>query len=315
MGINHKTYLKQCLESVRSITGQEKLSKQSTPTKSDWHPENYDDELVDAERVHDYRSMIGMAQWLIALGRVDIHHAISTLARYSHIATHNHFDDLVRVFEYLNKYPERHLEIRDGSIDLSAYTRGIDYERIKKDMESYYPEAESVWDPKWPEPKGKPVEVTVMVDADHATDQQTRRSKTGILIFIGSNLYKSVSKMQKTVADSTFSAEIIALGQAADETRNLLYTLRSLGIAVQMPIQIFSDSRSAVDNVTIPGSPLKKKHESIHYHKLREGIAAGDWVIYHLDGTENTSDINTKTVTGATRGYHSGNVLSGQRIS
>ena len=135
------------------------------------------------------------------------------------------------------------------------------------------------------------------------------------MIFIGSNLYKSVSKMQKTIADSTFSAEIIALGRAADETRNLLYTLRSLGIAVKKPIHIFLDSKSAVDNVTIPGSPLKEKHECIHYHKLREGIVVGDWVLYHVDGDDNTSDVNTKVVTRDKMGYHTGNVLAGQRIT
>ena len=109
------------------------------------------------------------------------------------------------------------MEIRNENIDISNYTKGINYARIRKGMESYYPNAESIWDSKWPEPKGEPVEVNVAVDADHATDQKTRRSKTGIVIFIGSNLYKSVSKMQKTVADSTFSAEIIALGHAADK--------------------------------------------------------------------------------------------------
>ena len=148
-----KPYLKQCLESVRNIVGQEKLSRQTTPTKSSWHPENYADAPLDAEGVHDYRSMIGMAQWLIALGRVDIHHAVSTLARYSHIATHNHFDDLVRVFEYLNKYPKRHLEIQNENIDFRYYTNGINYTRIRKGMGSYYPDAESIWDSKWPEPK------------------------------------------------------------------------------------------------------------------------------------------------------------------
>ena len=207
------------------------------------------------------------------------------------------------------------MEVRDKNIDFSDYTNGIDYEQIRKGMSSYYPDAESVWDPEWPEPKGEPVQVKVAVDADHAPDQKTRRSKTGILIFIGSNLYKSVSKMQKTVADSTFSAEIIALGHAADETRNLLYTLRSLGIAVKMPIHIFLDSKSAVDNVTIPGSPLKKKHECIHYLKLRKGIVVGDWVLYHVDGDENTSDVNTKVVTRDKMGYHTGNALAGQRIT
>ena len=94
-----------------------------------------------------------------------------------------------------------------------------------------------------------------------------------------------------------------------------IYFTLSLGIAVEMPIQIFSDSKSAVDNVTIPGSPLKKKHESIHYHKLREGIVCRDWAIFHMDGRQNPSDINTKVVTRETLGFHSGNVLAGQRIT
>ena len=82
-----------------------------------------------------------------------------------------------------------------------------------------------------------------------------------------------------------------------------------------MPIQIFSDSKSTVDNVTIPGSPLKKKHESIHYHKLREGIVIRDWEIYHMDGTQHPSDINTKVVTRDTLGFHTSNILAGQRIT
>jgi len=58
--------------------------------------------------VHDYCYMIGMAQLLIALGRVDVHHSISMLARYLHIATKSYYVDLVRVFDCLNKYAELH---------------------------------------------------------------------------------------------------------------------------------------------------------------------------------------------------------------
>ena len=32
---------------------------------------------------------------------------------------------MVRVFEYLNKYPDRHLEVRDTEIDVSKYTQGM----------------------------------------------------------------------------------------------------------------------------------------------------------------------------------------------
>jgi hypothetical protein len=313
-GLYTKPYLEQCLENVRNITGQTKLSRQSTPALSDWHPETYDDTLLEPKQVHDYRSMIGMAHWLVALGRIDIHHPVATLARFSHVATKKHFSDLVRVFEFLNKYPDRHLEVRNTTIDISEYEKGIDFKKIMEGMKLYYPDAVDHWDPEWPLQLGDLVYVIIFVDADFATDHLTRKSKTGILEFIGSNLYKSISKLQSTIADSTYSAEIIAMGTAVDEAKNLLYTMRSLGVRVHLPISIMSDSKSAVDNVTIPGSPLKKKNEAICYHKIREGIALGLWRVMHIDGTQNPSDINTKVVTRATLVQHASSVMCGQSL-
>ena len=49
-----------------------------------------------------------------------------------------------------------------------------------------------------------------------------------------------------------------------------------------------------MNNPTIPGSSLKKKHTSIAYHKTRELIASGLAIIYHMDGTENPADVLTK---------------------
>ena len=108
-----------------------------------------------------------MAHWLIASGRIDIHIAVSTLARFSHIATEEHFDDMVRVFEFLNKYPYRHLEVRNTEIDVSEFTKDINYDRIREDMRYYYPDAVDVWDPKWPGPKGPGVNVVIFTDASY----------------------------------------------------------------------------------------------------------------------------------------------------
>ena len=107
---------------------------------------------------------------------------------------------------------------------------------------------------------------------------------------------------------------MVALGAAVDEARDLIYTLRSLGVRVKLPIQILSDSRSAVDNVTIPGSPLRKKQESIIYHKCREGIALKLWEIYFADGDENPSDINTKVTARDVLNKHTGHVMCGQGL-
>ena len=134
------------------------------------------------------------------------------------------------------------------------------------------------------------------------------------MTFVGSNLIKSVSKMQRTVADTTKNAEMVALGAACDEARDLIYTLRSLGVRVKLPIQIFSDSKAAVDNVTIPGSPLRKRQELIIFHKCREGIALELWEIYHMDGDENPSDINTKVTARDVLNKHTGHIMCGQGL-
>ena len=48
----------------------------------------------------------------------------------------------------------------------------------------FYPYAEEEIPKGLPEPKGKPVKITVYVDADHAHDQVTKKTVTGIILFL-----------------------------------------------------------------------------------------------------------------------------------
>ena len=44
----------------------------------------------------------------------------------------------------------------------------------------------------------------------------------------------------------------------------------------------------------LPSSSLKKKHNSVAYHKCREAVAAGIAVIGHIEGKQNMSDLLMK---------------------
>lgn len=55
-----------------------------------------------------------------------------------------------------------------------------------------------------PVPKGKPAEVSIFTDTSHADDIIDRKSVTGVLIYVGDMMVKSISKRQKSVATSTF---------------------------------------------------------------------------------------------------------------
>jgi len=51
-----------------------------------------------------------------------------------------------------------------------------------------------------------------------------------------------------------------------------------------------------VKNTTLPSSTLKKKHNAIAYHKVREAVAAGIVKVAHVRSKDNRADILTKSL-------------------
>ena len=67
-----------------------------------------------------------------------------------------------------------------------------------------------------PEPRGHAVQINCFVDADHAGDVVSRRSHTGIIIYVNRAPVIWYSKRQNTVETSTFGSEFIALRIATE---------------------------------------------------------------------------------------------------
>jgi hypothetical protein len=70
--------------------------------------------------------------------------------------------------------------------------------------------------------------------------------------------------------------------------------LRSLGVALDGPALILGDNKLLVLNTTVPSSVLKKKHNVIAYHHVREAIAARIIRFSYIKSEENVSDMLTK---------------------
>jgi len=60
---------------------------------------------------------------------------------------------------------------------------------------------------------------------------------------------------------------------------------------------MLGDNMSVVLNTTIPSSQLKKKHNAIAYHRVREAIAGKIIKFAHIPGVDNVADIMTKPLT------------------
>ena len=153
---------------------------------------------------------------------------------------------------------------------------------IQHDWEGQYPEAEEEIPPDTPEPKTKPVKITAYVDASHGCDLVTRRSVTGVLICINKTLVKWYCKRQNTVESSTYGTELVAARIAVEMIMEFRYKLRMMGVAINGPATLLIDNEAVVKNTTLPSSTLKKKHNAIAYHKVREAVAAGIIKVAHV---------------------------------
>jgi hypothetical protein len=70
------------------------------------------------------------------------------------------------------------------------------------------------------------------VDADHATGNITRRSRTGFLVYLNNAPVYWFSKKQTSVETSSFGSEFAAMKQCTEYIRGLRYKLRMMGIPV-----------------------------------------------------------------------------------
>jgi hypothetical protein len=62
-----------------------------------------------------------------------------------------------------------------------------------------------------PEPRGKPVVITCLVDSNHAGNTVTRWSHTDTLIFVQNAPIIFYSKRQNTLETSTFGSKFVAM--------------------------------------------------------------------------------------------------------
>ena len=73
------------------------------------------------------------------------------------------------------------------------------------------------------------------------------------------------------------------------------------GIAIIGPTTVFCDNQSVYNNATFAESTLKKKHNSICFHRVRECVAAAILVPHKVDSQFNLLDILTKSLPGPLR--------------
>ena len=68
-------------------------------------------ELLDDKDHQQYQMLIGMLNWIVCIGRMDVAYATAPLSRFTACPRKGHRDRALRIFGYLKKYKNRRIVI------------------------------------------------------------------------------------------------------------------------------------------------------------------------------------------------------------
>ena len=145
--------------------------------------------------------------------------------------------------------------------------------------------------------RGEKTDLQAYVDASWADEDNNRKSTTGWCMYLGGNLISWRTIAQRSVARSSFEAELMALSDVASEIiwfRKLLYDLQ---IEQEGATQVHEDNQGVIDCVYGEGSyGNRTKHIDVRYFYTREQIFEGILRVTYIATEYQRADIMTKAL-------------------
>lgn len=202
----------------------------------------------------EYRRLVGCLQYL-TLSRPDIAFAVNHVAQFMSTPRVPHLVAVKRILRYVK-----------GTLDYGIRLR----------------------------PHTGITSISAFSDADWAGCPDSRRSTTGYLIYLGSNLVSWCSKKQPTVSRSSAESEYRSLAHACSETAWLSYLLFELGQPLKFPTYLYCDNISATYMAVNPIFHARTRHIELDYHFIRERVALGSHKVQFVPSHDQIADLLTK---------------------
>lgn len=276
------------LETRLKEEGKQLPTRCDTPIRSGYRPEIDATEELVGDQITMYQELIGELRWAVELGRIDLNLEVSLMSSYLANPREGHLEQVIHIFGYLKKVPKKSIAMdpRSPAIDQSRF--------VKHDWEDFYRDAREPIPEDLPSPRGCPVSIHCFVDASHADNRANRRSQTGILLFVNRAPILYYSKRQNTVESSTFGSEFVALKTATEMIQGLRFKLRTFGIPIDGPADVYCDNEAVTKASANPNVTLAKKHNAVAFHKCREAVAMQMIRVAYEPTRTNLSDLLTK---------------------
>jgi hypothetical protein len=248
-------------ENTRSVSTPEEVQSNHA------HKHASDDasNMLSAQDVHTYRSMVGSLMYASCSTRPDITHATNMVARGMSNPSHADMIRARKVFKYLSS--SRHYGL--------------------------------LYQPPLPH-QGGVVILHGYCDADYGGDLVDRKSTTGYCTYLNDNLITWASKKQQTVALSSCESEYMAISEVAKEIMWMRHLLHELDIQVETPTTIYVDNQSAIRISENDSAHSRTKHIDIRHHYINDLIEQREVRLEWISTDNQLADIFTKTLKPST---------------
>jgi hypothetical protein len=160
------------------------------PFPTGYKPELDITDELDGDLASCFMQLIGILRWAVEIGQIDIYLEVSLLSQYQANPRFGHLEAAYLIFAYMKKHPDiRRLayDSKRPDIDETVFYHNADWKEFYGDVEEELP-------PNMPELRGHSVTISAFVDANHAGNIVTRRSHSGIFIFVQNALIIWFSK-------------------------------------------------------------------------------------------------------------------------
>ena len=219
-GISSSKYVQDAVSNLERKLDKKGLKLRNNiraPISNNYRPELDTSPELSSTDASLYQSLIGSLRWIVEMGRIDIITEVSMLSSFVAMPREGHLQQVYHIFGYLKVHHNARI-IMDPS-----YPEIEEDDFPRHDWSNFYKDMEEIKPPNAPKPLGMELVIRACVDADHAGDKLTRRSRSGFIVWVNSAPVYWYSKKQPGVETSTFGSEFLAMKSCCEYLKGLLW--------------------------------------------------------------------------------------------
>jgi Reverse transcriptase (RNA-dependent DNA polymerase) len=110
--ISPTKYIEKLIKNYKKLFSMKPSQNVSSPLDKGDHPELDTSELCTEVQISQYQSMIGSLQWIVTIGRFDVHTAVMNLSGFRIAPRIGHLKRLQRIYGYLSKMRFTSIRVR-----------------------------------------------------------------------------------------------------------------------------------------------------------------------------------------------------------